>query len=141
MRHVRRAGWAGLGLFGAAGIVGLVTVIVSALVAGDWDLAPMPWIGIGMQLTVIGLAGVAWCSLLLDILEPIGAWRLLAIPPALIVGAFWIVTLTFGVPGHGGPYTDPATILYTLPLVLAVLVVCTAALALPAVVGRRVAAR
>jgi hypothetical protein len=140
MLRVRSVGWAGLIVSGVMGTLGLVLVIGSALAAGDWDLAPMPWIGIGMTLVVAGLASGACFALLLDVIEPIGWWRLLAIPPGLLVGAFWADVLTFGLPTSGGPEFDVATILYTLPMLMAVLVVATVALALPAVVGRRAAA-
>ena len=138
MRELRRIGWVGMAASSAATLVGLVVAAGSALAAGDWDLAPMPWIGIGMALIVAGLAGGASFGLLLDVLEPIGWWRLLAVPPALLVGGFWAFVLVVGLPTTGGPEFDVATILYTLPLVMAVLVVATIALALPAVVGRRV---
>ena len=79
----------------------------------------MPWIGIGMTLIVAGLAGGACFGLLLDVVEPIGWWRLLAVPPALLVGGFWAFVLVVGLPTTGGPEFDVATILYTLPLVMA----------------------
>ena len=140
MRQVRRIGWLGLAASSSVALVGLVLAAGSALAAGDWDLAPMPWIGIGMTLIVAGLAGGAGFGLLLDVVEPIGWWRLLAVPPAIVVGGFWAFVLVVGLPTTGGPEFDVATILYTLPLVMAVLVVATVALALPAVVGRRVVA-
>lgn len=136
MRHVRRAGWIGLTVSGVAGLVGLVLAVGSAIAAGDWWIAPMPWIGIGMTLTVAALAGGACFALLLDVVEPIGWWRLLAVPPALLVGAFWVFVLVFGLPTSGGPDFDVATILYTVPLAMAVLLVATVGLAMPAVVGR-----
>lgn len=141
MDQVTRIGWAGLVASGVAGGLGLALAVGSALVAGDWDLARQPWIGIGMFLIVLGLAGGACFALLLDIVEPIGSWRLLAVPPALLVGGFWAYALVFGLSTTGGPDFDVATILYTLPMLMAVLVVATVALALPAVVGRRAAAR
>ena len=141
MRQVTRIGWVGLVASGVAGGLGLALAVGSALVAGDWYLARQPWIGIGMFLIVLGLAGGACFALLLDIVEPIGWWRLLAVPPALLVGGFWAYVLVFGLPTTGGPDFDVATILYTLPMLMAVLVVATVALALPAVVGRRAAAR
>jgi hypothetical protein len=140
MRQVGRIGWIGLGISAVAGAVGLVFVVGSAIAAGDWNLAPQPWIGIGLTLLVPGLAGTACFALLLDVVEPIGWWRLLAVPPALLVGCFWAFVLIVGLPTTGGTDFDVATILYTLPMALAVLVVATIALALPAVVGRRAAA-
>lgn len=141
MRHVTRIGWAGLAVSAIAGGLGLALAVGSALAAGDWLLARQPWIGIGMFLIVLGLAGGACFALVLDIVEPIGWWRLLAVPPALLVGGFWAFVLVFGLPTTGGPDSDVATILYTLPMLMAILVVATAALALPAVVGRRTAAQ
>jgi hypothetical protein len=64
----------------------------------------------------------------------------LAVPPALLVGGFWAFVLIVGLPNTGGPDFDVATILYTLPIWMAVLVIATVALALLAVVGRRIAA-
>ncbi len=137
MRQVGRIGWAGLAISGVATGLGLLMAAGSALAVGDWDLAPQPWIGIGMTLIVVGLAGAACFGLLLDAIEPIGWWRLLALPPALLVGGFWAFVLTFGLPTTGGTEFDVRTILYTLPMVMTVLVIATFALALPAVAGRR----
>lgn len=50
------------------------------------DTLPMITAVFGMSLIVLGLAGGACFALLLDVVEPIGWWRLLAVPPALIVG-------------------------------------------------------
>ncbi len=140
MRQVSRIGWAGLAIFAAALAIGLVVAVGSAIAAGDWDLARQPWIGIGMTLIVVGLAGTAGFAVLLDVIEPIGWWRLLAVPPALLVGGFWAFVTIFGLPTSGGPDFDVATILYTLPVMMGVLVIATVALAVPAAVGRRAAA-
>lgn len=137
MRQMRRIGWTGLLLSALALAAGLVFVVGSAVVAGDWLLAPQPWIGLGLTLLVIGLAGTALFGLALDVIEPIGWWRALAVPPALIVGGFWAFVLIVGLPTTGGPDFDVATVLYTLPTVLAVLLIATIALTLPAVIGRR----
>ena len=96
MHRVRQVGWVGLAVFGTVGVAGLVLSVASAVAAGDSDLAPMPWIGIGMTLLVAGLAGGACFAVLLDVVEPIGWWRLLAIPPALVIGGFWAFVLIFG---------------------------------------------
>ncbi len=140
MGQVRRIGWIGLAISAVAVALGLVFAIGSAIAVGDWLLAPQPWIGMGMTLLVLGLAGAACFALLLDVVEPIGRWRLLAVPPALLVGGFWAFVLIVGLPTTGGTDFDVATILYTLPTALAVLVIATTALALPALVGRRAAA-
>jgi hypothetical protein len=89
MRHIHRIGWTGLIVSVLALAAGLVFVVGSAVAAGDWLLAPQPWIGLGLTLPVIGLAGTALFGLVLDVVEPIGRWRWLAVPPALIVGGVW----------------------------------------------------
>ena len=75
----------------------------------------MPWIGIGLRLIVAGLVGGACFGVLLDVVEPIGRWRLLAVPPGLLVGGFWAFVLIVGLPTSGGTDFDVPTILYTLP--------------------------
>lgn len=137
MRSVRRVCWAGMAAAGAACALGLALAIRSAITAGDWNLAPMPWIGVGMTLVSVGLAGAAAFGLLLVVLEPLGWWRLLVVPPALIVVGFWLFVLVVGVPTSGGPDDDVATILYSMPSLLAILIVVTAALAIAPIAGRR----
>ncbi len=136
MRIVRWGGWAGLAVSGAVVALGLMVAIGSAISAGDWLQAPEPWIGIGMSMLVVGLAGVGLFGLLLDVVEPIGWWRGLAIPPALVVGSFWAFVLLVGVPTTGGPDSDVATVLYSLPSLLLVLLIATCSLPLPAAIGR-----
>jgi hypothetical protein len=86
LRSIGRTGLAA-GLFALAG--GIVAAGVAALAAGDWWLARQPWIGVGLTLLVVGLAMTAVFALLLDAVEPVGRLRLLAVPPALVVGSFW----------------------------------------------------
>ena len=135
LRSIGRTGFA-LGLLALLG--GAVAVGGSALVAGDWWLARQPWIGIGLTLLVVGLALTAVFALVLDALEPVGWLRLLAIPPALVVGSLWAVMLVFGLPtsGFGGPDRDIATILYSVPELLLVVLAATLLIALPLVVAR-----
>ena len=130
--------WLGLGAGLIALGAGLALVVVDAIVAGDWWLARQPWIGLGLTALVIGLGLSAIFGAALVILEPLGRWRLLAVPPALVVGFWWIV-IGIGVPttGLGGPERDPRTILYSLPGVLIVMVVATLAIALPLLTRRR----
>jgi hypothetical protein len=140
LRHIVRIGWIGLAISAMTGAIGLASVVGSAIAAGDWWLARQPWIGLGLALLVPGLAGTSAFALLLDVVEPIGRWRLLAVPPALLVGGFWAYVLIVGLPTTGGTDFDVATILYSLPTAMAVLVIATIALALPAIVGRRATA-
>ena len=138
MPSLRSIGRAGL----AAGLVALMGGIIgvggAAIVAGDWWLAQQPWIGIGLSLLVAGLAMSAVFALLLDAIEPVGWLRLLALPPALIVGSFWAFMLVVGLPttGRGGPEYDVGTILYSLPEMLLALVVATLLIGLPLMVAR-----
>lgn len=134
MRVVRRAGWVGFGVGGVALLTGLALTVGSAIAAGDWWLAREPWIGAGLTLLVIGLAATAVFALWLDLVEPLGRWRLLAVPPALVVGFLWIVWLVFGMPTTGpggGPERDVRTIVYSVPEMLAVALAGTILMAMP----------
>ena len=86
---------------------------------------------------MFGLAGTAAFGLLLVVVEPLGWWRLAALPPALLVGGFWAFVLIVGLPTTGGTDFDVPTILYSLPSALMVLLVATLAIALVPVVGSR----
>lgn len=137
MPTVRRIGWVGLALAAVVLATGLLLVVGSAVATGDWWLAGQPWIGIGMSLLVFGLAGTAALGLLLVVVEPLGWWRVAALPPALLVGGFWAFVLIVGLPTTGGTDFDVPTILYSLPSALMVLLVATLAIALVPVVGSR----
>lgn len=92
----------------------------------------------GLALIVVGLALTAVFALLLDAIERVGWLRLLAVPPALVVGAFWAFTLLVGWPttGPGGPDFDVGTILYSMPEVLTILIAATLLIGLPLVAVR-----
>lgn len=125
----------GLGLLALVG--GAVAVGGSALVAGDWWLAQQPWIGIGLTFIVVGLALTAVFALVLDVSEPIGWLRVLAIPPAILVGLLWAFWIVVGLPTTGeGPERDIRTMLYSLPEMLLVAIVATLLIALPLAVAR-----
>lgn len=138
MRSLRSIGRVGLvaGLLALLG--GIICVGAAAIVAGDWWLARQPLIGIGLTLLVVGLAMTAVFTLLLDAFAPVGWLRLLAVPPALVVGSFWAFMLVVGMPttGPGGPERDVGTMLYSFPEMLLILVVATLFLGLPLAVGR-----
>jgi hypothetical protein len=136
LRSIGRTGLAA-GLFALAG--GIIGVGVAAIVAGDWWLARQPWIGVGLTLLVVGLAMTAVFALLLDAVEPVGRLRLLAVPPALVVGSFWAFMLVVGLPTTGppgGPERDVGTMLYSLPEALLILLVATLLIGLPLVIAR-----
>jgi hypothetical protein len=134
----RRVGWVGLAVGLAALGAGLVLTIGSAIAAGDWWVAAQPWIGLGLGLLVPGLAVTAVFAIMLDAAEPLGWWRVLAVPPAFLVGAFWASVTVLGVPtgGPGGPAHDVAALLYSLPEWLIGLVVLTLLLLLPLAIVR-----
>src|SRR3954464_1281809 len=127
--------WGRRGLI--AGLVvtatGLLLTGGSAVAAGDWWLARQPWIGAGLTLIVVGLAVAAAFAAVLVVVEPLGWWRLLAVPQALFIAAFWAFILIFGLPttGPGGPARDVGTVLYSLPQLLVAVVVATVLINLP----------
>jgi hypothetical protein len=133
--RARDVGRLGLALSMGALVLGFVLVGGSALVAGDWYLARQPWIGLGLELIVVGLAGTGFFALLLDVVEPVGWWRVLALPPALLVAGLWALYLILGAPtsGLGGAEHDVATILYSTPLTMAIFTGLTLLVALPLV--------
>jgi hypothetical protein len=119
---------------------GLILIVGSAVAAGDWWLAREPWIGVGLTLTVLGLGATAAFAALLDVVEPVGWVRILALPPALFVAAFWLFMIVIGLPSTGGrgvPENDVRTALYSLPLLLVVVLVATLLIGLPLVIPRR----
>lgn len=134
MKIARRAGWIGLGTGVALLVVGLLITGGSAIAAGDWWLAREPWISDGLNLALIGLAVTGVFTLWLDIVEPLGWLRLLAVLPALAVAMYWSILLVFGIPTGGGQGHDPVVIVYSLgPGFLASIVAATVLLALPLV--------
>lgn len=136
LRSVGRTGFA-TGLLSLVG--GLIGVGVAAVAAGDWWLAREPWIGIGLTLLVVGLAMTAVFALLLDVVEPVGWFRALAVPPALVVASIWAFILVVGLPTTGppgGPERDVRTMLYSLPELLLILLVATLLIGLPLVISR-----
>ena len=136
MPRLRSIGRGGLVVGLAALAAGLVLVGGSAIAAGDWWLAPQPWIGLGLTLLVVGLALTAVFALLLDVVEPIGRLRWLAVPPAVFVGLFWAFVLIFGAPTTGGTERDIGTMLYSAPEMLVVVLGATLLIALPLVLAR-----
>jgi hypothetical protein len=136
MQALRRIGWVGFAAAASVLVAGLLLAVGSAIAAGDWLLARQPWIGVGLTLLVVGLAATAVFALLLDVVEPLGRWRLLALPPVLLVASFWAFVLVVGVPTSGGPDFDVGTILYSAPQMLVVLLIATILIALPLVVVR-----
>jgi hypothetical protein len=138
MVNLRSIGRGGLAIGLLALLAGSILAGGSAVIAGDWWLAQQPWIGVGLTLLVVGLAMTAVFSLVLDAVEPVGRLRLLAVPPALIVGFFWAIWLLIGLPttGFGGPERDVRTIIYSVPETLVVVLAATLLIALPLVVSR-----
>ncbi len=134
-RRICRAGFV-VGI--AALALGLGFAAGSALVAGDWYLARQPWIGIGLDLIVAGLAITAVFAVGLDVVEPVGWWRLLGVPPALPLAFYWTFLILVGAPttGFGGPERNVGTVLYSSPGTLVLFVALTMLVASPLPVAR-----
>jgi len=138
MANVRRAAKLGLGMSLGLLAVGLALVAGSALVAGDWWLAPEPWIGTGLTLVALGLAAAGAFALALDLADPLGRLRLVAVLPAIALVGMWAYYLIVGLPtnGLGGPERDIRTIFYSEPTTLAIFLVLTLLVASPVVIDR-----
>ena len=109
---------------------GLAIMLVGGQLAGDWYALQLPWSDIGMILITIGLGGSAIFVALEDVIEPIGRWRLLAVPGIAIGAWFWFILLVFGLAstGRGAPNDSPVfTLLYSAPQYIAGLAIAVAA--------------
>ncbi len=115
-------------------ILGLVLVGASALAAGDWYLARQPWIGLGIALITWCLALTDIAAVLLVVVEPLGWWRLLAVPPAVYLAFYWGLYLLVGAPTSaprtGGEH-DVGTVFYSSPPTMVLFMVLTVLLGLP----------
>jgi hypothetical protein len=110
-------------------LAGIAIMFVGAQIAGDWYALQLPWSEIGMILITIGLGGSAIFVALEDLIEPIGRWRLLAIPGIAVGAWFWFILLVFGLASTGrGPQTESPvfTLLYSAPQYIAILSVSVA---------------
>jgi hypothetical protein len=136
MRTACRAAAIGsVGLF----VAGMAIMLVGGQLAGDWYALQLPWSDIGMILITIGLGGSAIFVALEDLMEPIGRWRLLAIPGIAVGAWFWFILLVLGFPSTGrGPRTESPvfTLLYSAPQYIAILAIAVAASALPLLIAR-----
>jgi hypothetical protein len=120
-------------------VAGLAIMLVGAQLAGDWYALRLPWSDFGMIMITIGLGGSTIFVALEDVIEPIGRWRLLAVPGIAIAAWFWFILLVFGLASTGrGPRTDSPvfTLLYSAPQYIAVLAIAVAASALPLLIVR-----
>ena len=120
-------------------VTGLAIMLVGGQVAGDWYALQLPRSDIGMILITIGLAGAGIFVALEDLIEPIGRWRLLAIPGIAVGAWFWFVLLVFGLASAGrGPQTQSpvSTLLYSAPQYIAILAIAVAASALPLLIAQ-----
>jgi hypothetical protein len=125
----------------ALAFVGALLIGLAAVIAGDWWLAPEPWIGIGIRILLVGTALTAAATLTAALFEPSWPVRASALALALVNASFWAVIVGVGFPTTGpgqGLVRDPVTILYSLPMLLIVLVALTASTALPYLVSRLV---
>ena len=120
---------------------GLAVMAAGTIATGDWYAFQLPWSGIGMALITIGLAGSAIFMAVEDLVEPIGRWRLLALPGIAVAAFLWFVLLVVGLPHSGACCDQPSqfvpTLLYSAPQLITALVAALAISGLPLLLGRR----
>jgi hypothetical protein len=119
---------------------GLAIMGAGTLVWGDWDLIRLPWGDLGMALITIGLGGSLLFLEAEDLVEPVGRWRLLALPGIVVGGLVWaflaLIGLLMGGACCGQPVLNLVTALYSAPQAILVLVAAVTVTALPLVVTR-----
>lgn len=120
-------------------VAGLAIMLAGTLVTGDWYALQLPWSDIGMTLITIGLAGSAVFVAIENLVEPIGRWRLLAVPGVVAAGFLWFVLIVFGLgaTGRGPRSAEPvSTLLYSAPQFITVLVGALVLTGLPLLIAR-----
>lgn len=124
---------------------GLLILGVGSVIAGDLYALTLPWSGWGIDLTVAGLALTAITLGARVIVEPLGWWRLLAVPPTIVVTLTWAYLGLIGPSVAGAPCYPPecvvpspdvGTALYSIPEYAAWLLAWTLLIGLPLVIGR-----
>jgi hypothetical protein len=141
MPAVRRWPRIVLALSLAAIAAGLVELAVAGLAFGDWYLIRVPWVDVGLGLYIVGLmlAGVA--ATWLVIVEPLGWWRLAALPGIVLTALEWVVLQVFGL-GVSGACCSPApaaslvTWFYSAPVLIPLVGGSTALILLPLALQR-----
>jgi hypothetical protein len=119
---------------------GLAIMLGGALLTGDWYALRLPWSDIGMWLITIGLGGGLLFLAAENVVEPVGRWRLLALPGVAIGAWFWFLLAVVGL-GMGGACCDQPTIdirtsLYSAPQSIAILAAAVALTGLPLLLAR-----
>lgn len=131
--------------FGAAGFLlalaaGLAIMVAGTLATGDWYALRLPWSEIGMWLITIGIGGSLLLLTASDLIEPIGRWRLAALPGIAVGAAVWSFLAFVGLPAGGAccdqPVLDLVTALYSAPQSIVILVAAVAITALPLLLAR-----
>lgn len=119
---------------------GLAIMLAGTLVSGDWYALQLPWSDIGMTLITIGLAGSLLFIIAEDVVEPVGRWRLVALPGIVVGGVAWSFLAFVGLPAGGAcceqPTTNLTTALYSAPQAIIVLIAAVAVTGLPLVIAR-----
>ena len=119
---------------------GLATMAVATVVYGDWWLIRRPWGDLGMGLIAIGIGGSLLGLGVAAVIEPVGRWRLLALPGILVAVLVWWFLAFVGLPAGGAcceqPVPNLVTALYSAPQSILILVAAVAVTALPLVVAR-----
>ncbi len=119
---------------------GVAIMAAAGLVSGDWWLIREPWGGIGMRLITVGLGGSLLFLFAEDVLEPVGRWRLVALPGIAVGGLVWLFLALVGLPAGGAcceqPTTDLVTALYSAPQAIVLLMAAVGVTALPLILAR-----
>lgn len=134
------AGVAAIGSLAVLG-AGLLLLGVGSAIAGDLYALTLPWSGWGIDLVAAGLALTAITLGARVIVEPLGWWRLVALPPALATAFLWAILLFVGLGTGGSCCTQPSnpgvgTWLYSSPETAACLIISTLLIGLPLAIGR-----
>ena len=120
--------------------IGLATMAVATVVYGDWWLIRRPWGDLGMGLIAFGIGGSLLGLGVAAVVEPIGRWRLLALPGILVGAVVWWFLAFVGLPAGGAcceqPVPNLVTALYSAPQSILILVAAVAVTALPLVLAR-----
>jgi hypothetical protein len=137
---MRRA--VGLGATGSLIALGTGLAIMAGgtIAYGDWWLIRRPWSDLGMDLIAIGIGGSLLFLGAATIVEPVGRWRLLALPGIVLGGLTWSFLAFIGLPTGGAcceqPVPNLVTGLYSAPQSILILVAAVAVTGLPLVLTR-----
>ena len=138
--------WPALGGSIVVLLAGLAIMLAATIFYGDWYLIRRPWGDIGIGLIVIGLLVAGVASVALVISEPLGWWRVAALPGTAVTGTAWFILGVFGLGSAGACCNSISgaslvTTFYSAPVVIPIVAASTFSILLPlplAALARRV---